>query len=285
MSVRTLLFVPGDRPERFDKAVSSGADAVVLDLEDAVSASNKESARDAVQAWLRRMAGHPGPMRLVRVNARSTRWFDGDVAALRDVEVQGVVLPKCEQPADVQGLPDVGLWPLIETAKGLVNSAAIGSARGVVRLVFGSLDIQLDLGIDADIVESELAPYRAQLVLASRLAGLAPPVDGVTIAYHDDAQLTNDVQRAVRQGFGAKLCIHPRQVALVHAAMHPGDAAVAHARRVLQIASASGGAAVALDGTMVDRPVILRAQAVLARAGQGHVLTPHAHLPTPSRVP
>ena len=269
MSVRSLLFVPGDRPERFDTAINSGADAVVLDLEDAVAASNKELARDAVQAWLRNTTVRPGPLRLVRVNARRTPWFQEDAAMLREVGVEGVMLPKCEQPSDTEGLPDVGIWPLIETAHGLMNAPAIGGVRGVVRMVFGSLDIQLDLGIDADAQESELAPYRAQLVLASRLAELAPPVDGVTIAYNDDAQLSRDVQRAMRQGFGAKLCIHPRQVAVVHAAMHPGEAAVAHARRVLQAASASGGAAVALDGTMIDRPVVRRAQAVLDRAGQG----------------
>lgn len=267
MSVRTLLFVPGDRPERFDKAVRSGADAIVLDLEDAVAASSKASARDAVQAWLRNPVVSPGPLRLVRVNARNTPWCADDVAALRDLAVDGVMLPKCEQLSDLHELPDIGIWPLIETAKGLINAATIGGARGVVRLVFGSLDIQLDLGMYADAQESELAPYRAQLVLASRLAELPPPVDGVTVAYHDDAQVTRDVQRAMRQGFGAKLCIHPRQIAVVHAAMHPGEEAVAHARRVLTASRASGGAAVALDGTMVDRPVILRAQAVLARAG------------------
>ncbi|MEQ1692134.1 MAG: CoA ester lyase, partial [Gemmatimonas sp.] len=230
MSVRTLLFVPGDRPERFDKAVSSGADAIVLDLEDAVAAFAKSSARDAVQAWLRQPAISPGPLRLVRVNARNTPWFDADVAAIRDLAVHGVMVPKCEHPTDLQGLPAVGIWPLIETAMGLTNATAIGSVRGVVRLVFGSLDIQLDLGINADAQESELATYRAQLVLASRLAELPPPVDGVTVAYHDDAQVTRDVERALRQGFGAKLCIHPRQIAVVHAAMHPGEEAIAHAR-------------------------------------------------------
>jgi citrate lyase subunit beta/citryl-CoA lyase len=133
--------------------------------------------------------------------------------------------------------------------------------------VFGSLDLQLDLGMDADIHETELAPYRAQIVLASRLAGLAPPVDGVTVAWNDDDALARAVARAVRQGFGAKLCIHPRQIAVVHNAMCPSDAQIAHARRVLAAAIAAGGAAVALDGTMVDRPVLLRAEAVLARAG------------------
>jgi citrate lyase subunit beta/citryl-CoA lyase len=139
--------------------------------------------------------------------------------------------------------------------------------KGVQRLIFGSLDLQVDLGMDADASESELLPYRAQVVLASRLAHLPAPIDGVTIAMHDDAALADATRRAIRQGFGGKLCIHPRQVPVVHAAMRPGDEAIAHARRVLEAAAASDGAAVALDGLMIDRPVILRAQAVLERAG------------------
>ncbi len=266
MTIRTLLFVPGDRPERFVKAAASGADAIVLDLEDAVPAANKPRARDAVHTWLDPARNAEGPLRLVRVNARTTPWYADDVAMVHDVSVHGVMLPKCEQPGDLDGLPDVGLWPMIETARGLVNAADIGARRGVQQLVFGSLDVQIDLGIDADADETELAPYRAHVVLASRLAGLAAPVDGVTIALSDDVALTNATRRAVRQGFGGKLCIHPRQVPVVHAAMHPGEAAVALARRVLAAANASGGAAVAMDGMMVDQPVILRARAVLERA-------------------
>ncbi|MBL0173028.1 MAG: CoA ester lyase [Gemmatimonadaceae bacterium] len=266
MIVRTLLFVPGDRPERFDKAAASGADAIVLDLEDAVAASNKVLARESVVAWLRNAVVTDGPLRIVRVNARGTPWFEDDVSALRDIGVHGVMLPKCEQPFDLDTLPDVGLWPLIESARGLANATAIGAVPGVQQLVFGSLDFQLDLGIESDADETELAPYRAQLVLASRLAGLAAPVDGVTIALNDDAALANATRRAMREGFGAKLCIHPRQVPVVHAAMHPGAVAIAHARRVLEAAAAADGAAVAVDGMMVDRPVIRRAQSVLARA-------------------
>ncbi len=268
MTIRTLLFVPGNRPERFAKAVASGADAIVLDLEDAVAVADKVSARDAVQGWLRSTPYLGGPLRVVRVNARGTPWFDDDLLALRDVGAHDLMLPKCEWPADLDALPDVGLWPLIESARGLANAAAIGAARGVQRLIFGGLDLQVDLGMMADADETELAPYRAQLVLAARLAGLPAPVDGVTIALHDDVALATATRRAMRAGFGAKLCIHPRQVAVVHAAMHPDEAAIAQAHRVLE-AAAAGGGAVAVDGMMVDRPVILRAQAVLARAERG----------------
>lgn len=265
MTIRTLLFVPGDRPERFDKAAASGADAIVLDLEDAVPPASKVLARSAVQAWLRSNHYTQGPLRVVRVNAKGTTWFRDDVSMVRDASIHGVMLPKCEQPGDMDGLPDVGLWPMIENARGLANAQSIGARHGVLRLVFGGFDLQVDLGMESDADETELAPYRAQIVLASRLAGLAAPVDGVTLAFNDDVALTNATRRALRQGFGAKLCIHPRQVPVVHAAMHPSDEAIEHARRVLAAAAAAGGAAVAVDGVMVDRPVILRAQGVVAR--------------------
>lgn len=266
MNIRTLLFVPGNRPDRFEKALASGADAIVIDLEDAVASPDKASAREAACAWLRNAHNDTGPLRLLRVNARGTPWFDDDVSALRASGAQGVMLPKCEQPSDLDSLPDVGVWPLIESAHGLHNAIAIGSVRNVQRLIFGSLDLQVDLGMESDDDEAELAPYRAQVVLASRLANLPTPIDGVTLEIDDAEVLAKATRRAMRQGFGGKLCIHPRQVPVVHAAMHPGDAAVAHARRVIEAAEASGGAAVALDGMMIDRPVILRAQAVLARA-------------------
>jgi citrate lyase subunit beta/citryl-CoA lyase len=271
--LRTLLFVPGNRPERFDKAAASGADAVVLDLEDAVPGADKTTARDAVRGWLRKHAGGSGPLTLVRINARGTPWFVDDVAVLREIACRHLMLPKCEQSSELHGLLDFALWPLIETAHGLTNAATIGAVRGVERLVFGSLDFQLDLGMDADAEETELAPYRAQVVLASRLAGLPPPVDGVTVAWNDDVRLTTDTRRAMRQGFGAKLCIHPRQIPVVHEAMRPADAELAEARRILDAAQAAGGAAVALDGSMVDRPVMLRAQAVVARASHARGAT------------
>ena len=278
LPIRTLLFVPGSRPERFAKAIASGADAVILDLEDAVSATDKVMARDAVCAWLKASAPdeHPehavpervGPFVIVRINARDTPFYHDDLAALQNLRtlgVHGLMLPKCDQASDLLALPDVGYWPMIESARGLANAEAIGSVPGVQRLVFGSFDFQVDLGLDADASETELAPYRAQLVLSSRLAGLAAPVDGVTAAWNDDAALTQAVQRALRQGFGAKLCIHPRQIPVVHAAMQPSEAELLHARRVLEVALAVNGAAVALDGSMIDRPIILRAQAVLGR--------------------
>ena len=157
------------------------------------------------------------------------------------------------------------LLPLVESAAGLAGLSALAAAPGVWRLAFGAIDLQVDLGLK-DATEDELLPFRLQLVLASRLAGIGAPVDGVSTAIDDEARLQVDVQRARRLGFAGKLCIHPRQVAPVNAGMAPSAVELAWAQRVLDAAGAAGGAAVAVDGKMVDKPVLLRAQAVLREA-------------------
>ncbi len=268
---RSYLFVPGNRPERFDKALACGADAVVLDLEDAVAPVDKDSARDAVSHWLRQRASVPGNsgtvQLLVRINAVNTAQHEQDVRACQQ-GAQGVMLPKSERVADIAALahamPGKALLPLIETAVGWDRSLDLARSPGVTRLVFGTIDFQHDMGIDGE--DDELLFFRSQLVLNSRLAGLQAPVDGVSTALDDTVKIQAEADRARRLGFGAKLCIHPRQIAAVHEAFNPTAAQLDWARRVLEAAEAAHGAAVALDGTMVDRPVILRAQALLARA-------------------
>jgi citrate lyase subunit beta/citryl-CoA lyase len=155
---------------------------------------------------------------------------------------------------------------LIESALGIANARALATLPVVERLAFGNLDLALDLGLRGH-GEDDLAPHRAEVVLASRLAGLPAPIDGVTPALDDEARLRVDVQRARRLGFGAKLCIHPRQVAAVHEGLTPNEAEVAWARRVVEAAGSAEGAAVVVDGTMVDTPVLRRARAILEEAG------------------
>lgn len=265
---RSYLFVPGDRPERFDKAMASGADAVILDLEDAVAPPAKAAARKAVQAWLA-TASRSGPQLVVRINAADTAEHAADVTACAAAAPHAVMCPKAHDAGALSALaqrlgPHVALLPLIESAAGFEQAAAIARAPQVQRLVFGSIDFQLDLGIEGE--GEELLFFRSQLVLVSRLADLAAPVDGVSTTLDDPAVLRADAQRARRLGFGAKLCIHPKQVAPVHAAFTPDAQQLDWARRVLAAAAAAGGAAVQLDGRMVDRPVILAAERVLARA-------------------
>ena len=266
MPARSYLFVPGDRPERFDKAMASGADAVIVDLEDAVAAAAKDAARAALAAWLKTGAG---PV-VVRINGSGSEWFDADLALLAQPGIAAVMLPKAERHADLarvrKAAPEVALLPLVESAAGVDGLRELAGAPGVQRLVFGSIDLQLDLGIEGD--GEELLLYRSQIVLASRLAGLAAPVDGVCTAIDDRTRLDAESMRARRFGFGAKLCIHPRQVLAVNAAFSPSAHEVEWAEKVVAAAAGSQGAAVAVDGAMVDKPVLLRAQAFLQAAGR-----------------
>ena len=268
---RTYLFVPGHRAERFDKALASGADSVVLDLEDAVAADDKGRARDAIKAWA---AGAPQADReriVVRVNEAASREFHGDLAMLAAAGLTQVMLPKAESSEQVDSvlaaLPGAGVLALIESARGVARVEQVGAATGVSRLVFGTLDFALDLDMEINEDPVGLSYAASRIAIASRLAGLPAPVAGVTPQLDDEACLLNDWRLARRHGFGAKLCIHPRQVAPIHSAMRPSAEALEWAQRVLAADAASPGAA-RLDGRMVDRPVVLQAQRIL-RLGAG----------------
>lgn len=263
MIARSYLFVPGDRPDRFDKALAAGADAVILDLEDAVAPAKKDEARAAISKWL-----SATKQVLVRINADTTPWYAGDLELAGAPGIAGILLSKAQSiDNSLQALcarTGAVLLPQIETAQGFENAYALASTPGVQRLLFGTLDFQVDLGIDGD--GDELAYFRSEMVLVSRLAGIQPPVDGPSTALDDAAQLSSDTRRARRMGFGAKLCIHPKQVAPVNAAFAPTAGELAWAQRVVQAAADSNGAAVALDGRMVDRPVILKAEQIVREA-------------------
>jgi citrate lyase subunit beta/citryl-CoA lyase len=267
--LRSFLFVPGNRPERFDKACAAGAGAVIIDLEDAVPAADKASARDAVLGWL--SASSPDAARppvLLRVNAAGSEWFAEDAEELAaHPALSGVVLPKAEHGSEIEALTSFGsraVYPLIESAQGFASISLLARSAGVVRLLFGTIDFMVDLGIRGE--SEELDYFRSHLVLESRLAGIAAPVDGVTTAIDDEPLLKAETLRARRFGFGGKLCIHPRQVPVVNASYASTAEEIAWARRVLEAAAASNGAALAVDGKMVDRPVILKAQEIMAQA-------------------
>lgn len=271
--LRSWLFVPGNRPERFDKALRAGADAVIVDLEDAVAPPDKDAARATVAAWLDERPldsfGSKAPALVVRINGADTSWFADDLALAAKAGLHALMIPKAERAgtlADVAGAGARAVVPMIESASGFAALPALCAAAGVERLAFGNIDFQVDLGM-RDAHEEELLYFRSRIVLESRLAGLAAPIDGVSTALDDSARLATDVQRARRLGFGAKLCIHPRQVAQVNSLFAPSDEERAWARRVLDAAAVAGGAAVAVDGKMVDKPVMLRAEAILREAG------------------
>ncbi|GLI23649.1 HpcH/HpaI aldolase/citrate lyase family protein [Xanthobacter flavus] len=250
------LFVPANRPERFEKAAHAGADAVILDLEDAVAPDAKEAARAALRA------GFASVPVLVRVNGLGTPWHTADLAALAGHGFSGVMVPKAEASEAFTALCEASPVPvvaLVESARGLADARRIAGTSNVARIAFGSVDFCADLGC-AHIREA-LQAARCELVLASRLAGLVAPVDGVTTAIDDRDAVTGDARYARDLGFGGKLAIHPRQIAAIRDGFAPDDAEVAWARKVL----ASGDGAAAVDGAMVDEPVRLRARAILGR--------------------
>jgi len=270
MDPRTYLFVPGNRPERFAKALGSGADRVVLDLEDAVALPAKGAARDAIAGWLAGASDADRARIIVRINDVQAIAFSDDLRLLRDARIESVILPKAESATQVQAVqaavPHARVLPLIESALGVANAQQVAGAEGVARLVFGTLDYALDLDLDIADSSDGLAHAASVLAIASRVAGLSAPVAGVTPQLDDERRLLADLAWSRRHGFGAKLCIHPRQVAPIHAALTPSAEAVDLARRVLAAEAASPGAA-QLDGRMIDRPVVLQAERTLRRAG------------------
>lgn len=253
------LFVPGDRPERIAKAAASGADAVIVDLEDAVAANAKQAARAGLAA-----AGRLPVVTLVRVNGHGTPWFEDDLALVAGLDVDAVMLPKADDAALLARmaarLSGKALVPLVESAAGIAAARALATAEGSARLAFGSVDFAADLG--AAHTRPALAAARGELVLASRLAGLAGPVDGVTLTLEAD-ETEADARFAWELGFAGKLCIHPRQVAPVLRGFAPAEREVAWAREVLALGDAG---AVMHDGQMVDGAIQARARNILHRA-------------------
>jgi len=259
MIARSYLFVPASRPDRFAKACASGADRVIVDLEDSVPPGDRAAARVHLAAWL--SPAHPV---LIRVNGAGTEWFPEDLVLCGNPAVAGVVLPKAERAEDIASIPHATVLPIVESARGFWNLAALAHAPCIQRLMFGSIDFQVDLGIHGE--GEELLYFRSQLVLVSRIAGLQPPVDGITTVFSSSEPVQSDALRARRLGFGGKLCIHPKQIATVNECFGPTQDEVAWACRVIEAAANSGGAAVAMDGEMIDRPVLARAEEILRRS-------------------
>jgi citrate lyase subunit beta/citryl-CoA lyase len=259
---RSLLFVPGDRPERFGKAVASGAHRIVFDLEDAVAPAAKNQARAAVGDWLA-----TGNQAVVRINAVDTDWHEDDIEMLRSQPESLVMLAKADDQSLMRAasaLPSHRFIALLETVAGYMSLQALCSVARLERIAFGSIDFSVDSGI-ADEGEA-LTAVRTHIVLASRHAGLEAPIDGVSLELVDQARMRVDALRARSLGFGGKLCIHPRQVVPVNEAYLPTSEEIAWAQRVRQAFEASAGAATALDGKMIDKPVVDRAAQILAEA-------------------
>ncbi|GAA3989575.1 CoA ester lyase [Comamonas faecalis] len=268
----SFLFVPATHPQRLPKALASGADMVIADWEDAVAPADKARARGALLEAAGALDGAQRARLLVRINAEGTPWFADDLQALAQLTalgLAGAVIPKAERAETLLAVAraagsGAALLALVESVAGLHAVDTLAAAPQVARLAFGHLDFQVDAGMACGPDEAELLPMRMAVVLSARRAGMAAPIDGVTVDTKNPERMTLDAARARRMGFGGKLCIHPAQVAPLHAAFDPGDAAVAHAQRVQQALQAAGGGVCVLDGRMVDAPVLAQAERTLA---------------------
>lgn len=262
---QTFLFAPGHRPEFFSKAMHSASKAVILDLEDAVAPKQKPLARNHVREFWNACSELDRHKVLIRINPLSSEFSPADILFLQTLSgALHIVVPKAESAESLQQLyekvPHVQLLiPIIESALGIAYAQEIAKHPLCLRLAFGNIDTQADLGLSCDAQETELTPVRFAITLASKLAHIAPPIDGVTTAIHDTELLQQDTHRAKRLGFGAKLCIHPRQIDQVLTCFRPSASEIAHAQRVVAADHAAQGAAVQLDGKMIDRPVVLLA--------------------------
>lgn len=267
-AARSLLFAPGNDRDKLAKALESGADAVVADLEDAVPAAEKAGARDVAAAVL--AAGRRAGLAAVRVNAVGSDFWQDDLQALARLELDAVVLPKAT-PEAVAALGDEGapVVAIVESAQGLKRAYETACAPRVAALVLGAVDLGLELGLEPRPDGQEVLYARSQLVLDSAAAAIRAPFDLVHLDTRDEEGLERECRLARSLGFRGKACIHPAQVATVNRVFTPSEQEVGRARRVVETyerAAEEGRGAVALDGEMIDLPVVERARQVLADA-------------------
>lgn len=282
--LRTLLYVPGNRPNMLAKAPTLGADALILDLEDSVPVPEKETARALVAEMLPQIVGE-GRTVFVRVNPPSSPFCPEDIAAVVQPGLAGLCLPKVQdvdslraviawlaEAERAQGLLPLSILATVETALGILNAYAIASADPrVVGLIFGGEDLALDAQLVRTEEATELLVARQMVALAARAAGIQP-VDMVYPRLDDEAGLVKNTLAGRQMGYRAKQVIHPRQVPVVNRLLSPSDEEVAEARRILAAfaeAEREGRGAIALDGKMVDRPIVERARRLLELLEQG----------------
>jgi (S)-citramalyl-CoA lyase len=270
---RSLLFVPATRPDRFEKAAAAGADMVCIDLEDAVATADKETARDTALGYL---AGSlpAGPRWVLRINSPRTELGLHDLLALLSSEAapDALFIPKASSGEEMRWLDDllsaadrnIDLLPVIESAEGLDRAVEIaGSVLRNVALGFGSADYAAELGSDMSV--AALAYGRGRIAAAAGQAGIVA-IDGIWPDFKDDEGLRGDTELIRSMGFDGKIAIHPRQVSVIHAVFAPGEEEVARARRIVAASEAANGGIATVDGEMIDNPVVVAAQHIIAAA-------------------
>jgi (S)-citramalyl-CoA lyase len=264
--IRTVLFVPGDRPERFEKAIATGAGRVVIDLEDAVEPQHKDQARENADRYLAQTR-HQNVM--VRINSNGDEAYKQDLALCRaHPHLAGVIVPKAESLKQLEEVADTcrKIWPLIETPQGLLTLPESATCKGIERLVFGVLDLAIQLGINAYSPSSHriFDQVRYALLLHSALNGLEPPVDTVYPVLSDMEGLSAFATASKDLGFAGMLCLHPKQVEQVDSIFTPSAHEQAWAERVLEAAKQHGGA-FSFEGRMIDAPVLTSARRMLGK--------------------
>ncbi len=288
--MRSLLFVPGDSDKKLDKGVTSGADALIVDLEDSVSTDRKAAARATALAFLQG-AKRGGQKLLVRINALDTGLTDDDLDAIVPGRPDAIMLPKAAGGESVThldaklsareaiaGLPDGGIAIVAlatETAASLFTTGTYsGSSPRLTALTWGAEDLSAELGAEAnrDTAGRFLDPYRLArtLCLAGAAAAGVAAIDTVYVDFRNDTGLRRECEEARRDGFTAKMAIHPAQVAAINEVFTPTPDAIAHARSIIDAFAAQPGAGVVgIGGKMYDRPHLVRAKVLLARSGNG----------------
>jgi citrate lyase subunit beta/citryl-CoA lyase len=276
---RSFLFAPGNHRRRVEKALSLDADAVILDLEDACPIAEKKATRPLVVAAFQ--CPHKA-FGYVRVNAMSSEFGYGDIVAVVQKGIDGILLPKVESAAEIiavdwvianlereRGLPAgaCDVIPIIETGKGMANIRAITAAgTRVRRIAFGAGDFTLDMSMAWSRSETELLPYRGECVLASRAANIEAPIDTVWVDLKDTEGFANATRHIKALGFQGKMCIHPSQVPVVNEILSPSAADLEWSRKVIEAFEAAekvGSASIALEGKFIDYPIVHRARRVL----------------------
>lgn len=259
----SFLFVPGDRPERFAKAAVSGAHAVIIDLEDAVAADMKAAARSNILDYLN---GVDSAHILVRINDAQSAHYEGDLEVVRHPKLSGVILPKANQRhvSELAYQLDRPVWPLLETIQGISEAVELAQLPNIGRLMFGTIDLSLEMGLDISHPggQAMLDQARFSLVTASKLAAIAAPIAGVFPSLNDDEGLVAAAAYARAAGMGGMMCIHPRQIGPVHDAFAPNAADFEWAQALIN-ASLNEKSSFRFRGQMIDKPILERAHIIL----------------------
>jgi citrate lyase subunit beta/citryl-CoA lyase len=284
VSTRSYLFVPGDQTSKLQHALTSSADAIIADLEDAVAPSAKPNARRIVADWLATQPSGDQPELWVRVNS-SARLLADDVDAVIGSALTGICLPKSHTPEQVRSLGELlgtaerqaslaegstRIIPLLESAAGIISARAIAEQPRVRQLGLGELDLCAEVGIEPSADERELLSIRVQVVLASAAAGLASPIGPISTDFRDLQALQQSTEALRRLGFGSRWAIHPAQVPIINQTLMPTPEQLEAARRLVErydgALDQGVGVGVDEDGKMVDEALVRAARRILARA-------------------